>query len=322
MRKFIPGGGYLISRVNENMYLLYDANELIGHIQEEFCGNIIRIGYQLIKGKRVFGYEKLLFQMYEYLKSQCMLMEKTVYVEVKRDDVYAQRNLEGLGYVGTEGEYIYIYKKNRFSKDILNHIEVKKCLENYVLILSNNRNVFPFCERLHTKTQIVLESNKISLDYLRSFKPYMMISYNYKYRISEEIIEYMEDNIINLHISYLPWNKGSNPNFWSFVEDTPKGVSIHKIDKGLDTGDVLIQKQVYFDESKETFRSTYEYLNTEIIRLLEENWHDLKNGRIAGVPQIGEGSSHTLKEFNEFLNGSSIQWDENILDFKKRMGII
>ncbi len=28
-------------------------------------------------------------------------------------------------------------------------------------------------------------------------------------------------SIINLHISYLPWNKGAYPNVWSFIDETP-----------------------------------------------------------------------------------------------------
>ena len=48
--------------------------------------------------------------------------------------------------------------------------------------------------------------------------------------------------LINLHISYLPYNRGSYPNYWSFKENTPNGVSIHHIDDGIDTGPVLVQK--------------------------------------------------------------------------------
>jgi len=69
---------------------------------------------------------------------------------------------------------------------------------------------------------------------------------------------------INLHPSLLPWNRGAHSNFWSFLEDTPKGVTIHIIDEGIDTGDILLQKKIKFDQSKETLRSSYGRLQQEL----------------------------------------------------------
>ena len=71
--------------------------------------------------------------------------------------------------------------------------------------------------------------------------PKLIVSYNYKHIIQPEIIVLMNGRLVNLHISYLPWNKGSDPNFWSFIDNTPKGVTIHKIDNHLDTGAILYQ---------------------------------------------------------------------------------
>ena len=38
-----------------------------------------------------------------------------------------------------------------------------------------------------------------------------------------------------MHISYLPFNRGAHPNYWSFKDNSPKGVTIHFIDNGIDT---------------------------------------------------------------------------------------
>lgn len=61
----------------------------------------------------------------------------------------------------------------------------------------------------------------------------------------------MKTPVLNLHISYLPWNRGANPNFWSFVENTKKGVTIHEIDEKLDKGKILLRKELEFDENRE-----------------------------------------------------------------------
>lgn len=87
----------------------------------------------------------------------------------------------------------------------------------------------------------------------------------------------MQGQIFNLHISLLPYNRGASPNFFSFIENTPKGVTIHQIDEGLDTGPILAQKELFFDESKETFASGYEKLILEIQMLFKENWSSISD---------------------------------------------
>ena len=50
-------------------------------------------------------------------------------------------------------------------------------------------------------------------------------------------------NSINLHLSYLPFNRGKNPNVWSIIESTPCGATIHKIDEKIDTGKIYVRKK-------------------------------------------------------------------------------
>ena len=64
-------------------------------------------------------------------------------------------------------------------------------------------------------------------------------------------------------MSYLPYNRGAHPNFWSFVNNTVKGVTIHEIDQGIDTGKIILQKSIKFDLKKNpkmTFKQTYNIL--------------------------------------------------------------
>ena len=72
-----------------------------------------------------------------------------------------------------------------------------------------------------------------------------MVSYGYRKIVLADVIDKMAGEIINLHISYLPWNRGANPNFWSFIDDTPKGVTIHEMSADLDKGRILCQKELF-----------------------------------------------------------------------------
>jgi methionyl-tRNA formyltransferase len=68
-----------------------------------------------------------------------------------------------------------------------------------------------------------------------------VVSFGYRHIISARYINALHGRLINIHISLLPWNRGADPNFWSWFDRTPKGVTIHAIDAGVDTGDVLAQ---------------------------------------------------------------------------------
>lgn len=136
-----------------------------------------------------------------------------------------------------------------------------------------------------------------------------IVSYGYRYIIPKEFIEQFPKRAINLHISYLPWNRGADPNLWSFLEDTPKGVTIHYLTEMLDKGDILFQKQCYFDEKKETLRSSYEVLKNTIENLLMENWDAIYSGDIIVCKQLGDGSYHKSSEKERFMYLLSDGWD-------------
>ena len=139
-----------------------------------------------------------------------------------------------------------------------------------------------------------------------------IISYGYKHILKKDFLLRAKNKVINLHISYLPWNRGTHPNFWSFVDDTPKGVTIHYIDEGIDTGDILVQKEVFFDEKEDNLEKTYYRLKNEIEDLFIESWDSIVEGNLEPFSQCGEGSFHTKKDKNKCLG-----WKTPIEEIKK-----
>jgi folate-dependent phosphoribosylglycinamide formyltransferase PurN len=153
-------------------------------------------------------------------------------------------------------------------------------------------------------------AKKIGLKDLKKFDS--IISFGYRYIINKEIIKKLNVPIINLHIGYLPFNRGAHPNFWAFAENTPSGVSIHKIDSGIDTGKIINQKIVDFEllNNKKylTFANTYKKLLSEIENLFLLNINKLINYNFVSYKQIGKGSFHEEKDLPKLLKG----WNQNI----------
>lgn len=171
---------------------------------------------------------------------------------------------------------------------------------------------------LSKKYDVVQTQNKINLEDCKDVD--YIISFGYKHIIKEDIISQFNKRIINLHISYLPYNRGYHPNFWSFKDNTPKGVTIHLIDNGIDTGDILIQKKINFNKNENTLSLTYNRLIEEIQDLFIKNYTLLLNNKITPTPQKGKGSFHYQKDLIQYESLLTEGWNTKIYNImnKKR----
>ena len=111
-------------------------------------------------------------------------------------------------------------------------------MQKQCLFLGYNKNQTSLINFLKKKNFIVKNYQKIPP--LKIFRQSdFILSFGFRKIISENIIKKLKKPIFNIHLSYLPFNRGAHPNFWSFIDNTPAGVSIHKIDKGIDTGEII-----------------------------------------------------------------------------------
>lgn len=139
----------------------------------------------------------------------------------------------------------------------------------------------------------------------------LIISFGYRKIIDKKILLKLKRPIINLHMSLLPYNRGSHPNFWSFKDGTPKGITIHEISNGIDDGDIIFQKKFEIDPSLEkfsTFRKTYNYLFNALENLFIENFEKISNHTYTAKKQGKFFTFHHSKELPKDL----VDWDMNI----------
>ncbi len=190
-----------------------------------------------------------------------------------------------------------------------------------ILFCTNNRNTDSLYQWLaaHEKEEVLHYTEKLTLERIQELKPSYMISFNYRYIVKQDVLDYMQGKVINLHCSYLPYNRGSSPNFFSFIENTPKGVTIHKMEAGLDTGDIYAQKELFFDEEIETFATTYDALIQAMTELFIEHWEAIKENRLQPVPQSEGGTYHTMADLNAIRNYCDFEWSETIHTVKERL---
>lgn len=143
-----------------------------------------------------------------------------------------------------------------------------------------------------------------------------VVSFGYRYIIPQVAIDYYRGKLINLHISLLPWNRGADPNFWSWFDRTPKGVSIHAIDAGIDTGDILVQDEVLF-QSDHTLRSSYMIMVSRAAFLFEKEWPKLRKLDWDPIRVEEKGSYHEVADKDKWMNKLPLGWDTPVRDVEE-----
>ena len=135
----------------------------------------------------------------------------------------------------------------------------------------------------------------------------LVISFGYRHILRQLVIDTAKRPVLNLHIAFLPWNRGAHPLFWAAYDGTPNGVTIHEIDAGIDTGPICFQRKVDIDFTTETFAGGYKYLIDTIESVFKENIDAILSGRYESKAQQGNGS---IKRVRDLPGG--FKWSETI----------
>lgn len=135
-----------------------------------------------------------------------------------------------------------------------------------------------------------------TLTAIRNLQPDLGISIFFDYILKKEFLSCFPFGCINVHPSLLPYNRGQYPNVWSIIEGTPSGVTMHYINEGIDTGDILSQEQVLV-KSSDTGETLYRKLEAESVSLFKKTWPLFKKKEIQGKPQEGNsGTYHRTRD--------------------------
>jgi len=124
----------------------------------------------------------------------------------------------------------------------------------------------------------------------------VVVSVLFDYLFRAPFLASFPRGVVNLHPSLLPYNRGQYPNVWSILEGTPAGVTFHYIDAGVDTGDIIAQRQVDVAPT-DTGETLYRKLERAGLELFREAWPAFREGRAPRQPQSGApGTSHRTSD--------------------------
>ena len=113
---------------------------------------------------------------------------------------------------------------------------------------------------------------------VRDLDPEVIVVVAFGQIIPKEILEMPKYGCINVHASLLPAYRGAAPIQWAVINgDKESGVTIMRMDEGLDTGDMINKVIVTLDE-KETGGSLFDRLSEAGAKLLVETLPKLEDG--------------------------------------------
>jgi methionyl-tRNA formyltransferase len=142
---------------------------------------------------------------------------------------------------------------------------------------------------------------------LRELKPDMIVVVAYGQILPQAILDLPKFGCLNVHTSLLPEYRGASPIQSAILNgETETGVTIMKIDAGLDTGDILAQTRtpILPEDNSQTLHDRLAQLGAE---LLVETISNYIAGKILPKPQPMEGVSYAAKIKKE---DGKIDWNE------------
>ncbi len=142
---------------------------------------------------------------------------------------------------------------------------------------------------------------------LQALQPELIVVAAYGQILPQRILDLPRYGCINVHTSLLPRYRGAAPIQWSILNgDLETGVTIMKMDAGLDTGDILTQARtpIHPEDDAAVLHDRLARMGAE---LLVCTIPDYVAGRIAPRPQPTAGVSHAPKIKKE---DGHIDWNQ------------
>src|SRR5262249_39611399 len=125
---------------------------------------------------------------------------------------------------------------------------------------------------------------------LAPLQPDLIVVAAYGQILPPAILELPRFGCINVHASLLPKYRGAAPIQWAILDDEPQtGVTIMKMDAGLDTGDILTQEATPI-EPRDNAQSLQNRLASLGADLLLRTVPDYVTGKITSRKQPEEGA--------------------------------
>jgi methionyl-tRNA formyltransferase len=150
--------------------------------------------------------------------------------------------------------------------DCLKKIHSEKAI-NCVLTDKKSQNIINFCQNLDIPLFVGNPRDGKGFDFMKNIQLDLVLSINYLFLIDNDIINYLNNNIVNIHGSLLPKYRGRTPHVWAIINNEVKtGITAHFIDENCDTGDIIEQIEIPID---------YDFTGQDLLNVFNLYYYEL-----------------------------------------------
>ena len=133
-----------------------------------------------------------------------------------------------------------------------------------------------------------VRKNEEFLEELKKLAPDVIVVVAFGQLLPVSVLTLPMYGCVNVHASLLPMYRGAAPLQWVIINgEKVSGVTTMQMDKGLDTGDMLLKEEVAI-EPKETYETYHDKLSVVGAQLLIKTLDGLEAGTITPVKQEGD----------------------------------
>ncbi len=123
--------------------------------------------------------------------------------------------------------------------------------------------------------------------------PEILVSMSYDQIFRARLIDATPHGIINCHAGALPFYRGRNPLNWALINGEHSfGITVHFIDEGIDTGDVILQRLIPIG-TEDTYADLLHRAHDQCASALLDALIIIKEDRLLRRAQITRGRGYT-----------------------------
>jgi methionyl-tRNA formyltransferase len=153
-------------------------------------------------------------------------------------------------------------------------------------------------------------------DFLQSIAGYecdLFVSMSFNQIFRKQLIEYPRLGTINCHAGRLPFYRGRNILNWALINDEKEfGITVHYVDAGIDTGDILAQR-LFPITDQDNYATLLECAYAGCAELLYDT---IKNLQIGKTTRLAQTEIHPLGFYcsNRIAGDERLNWQQNSRD--------
>lgn len=188
--------------------------------------------------------------------------------------------------------------------NVVGEVITRWLLSNYcddvALVVTTEANSIADQARAANVATVVFESDAQVAQYLahRGLSVDLGLLVWWPKLIREPLLTIATHGLINTHPSLLPHNRGKHYNFWALVEQAPFGVTLHFVADGIDSGDIVAQREIAYGW-EDTGETLFLKAREAMVSLLQETYPALRTLQIPRQTQdASAGSLHFARELD------------------------